>query len=75
MATATQMNMTTGIFADGDARRFGSWTALLRQSINNRVRYWAHLRALRSLSQPQLEDIGLPSWMIKTTAHKAVYGA
>lgn len=75
MATATQTNTITGIFADGDDRRIGSWTALLRQSVENRIRYWGALRELRSLSREQLEDIGIPSWMIKTTARKAVYGA
>lgn len=75
MATATHTNMITGIYADGDDRRLGSWTALLRQGVEKKIRYWGMVRELRGLSQAQLEDIGLPSWMIEPAARKAVYGA
>ncbi len=41
---------------------------------DRRQRYWATIEELNSLSNHDLEDIGIGRWQIKSVAFQSIYG-
>lgn len=63
----------TGFYADGAARREGSWSLQLRRTAVRWRSYRALLAELRALPDLQLEDLGLERVTLKAFCHKAIY--
>ncbi len=75
MTYATMSQSPSGFFADGSARRTGSWSHQLRQTWAQHRAYRSLLAELRTLPDLQLEDIGLERATLKPFARAAINGA